>query len=111
MAPDDAGVATLDVQVTFYACEGDGTGSYCGAMANGAIVHEGAAACGYAFELGQRFRILGDPTGREYQCEDRGLGPYAWVDIWFPTAEEGWPWLAQTGTWATVEVLVDAGAP
>ena len=89
----------VDVAITIFACEGDG---YCGAMANGRVVHEGAAACGYSFELGQRFHVLGDPTGREYICSDRGLGPYHWVDIWFQTAEEGYAWLSQTGDYGTV---------
>jgi len=67
-------------------------------MANGEYVHPGAAACGSAFALGRRFTVVGDPTGRVYRCEDRGLGPALWVDIWFPTVEEGWAWIAQVGS-------------
>ena len=103
--PGSQGVETLDAYVSFYACQGDQTGAYCGRMANGRIVHPGAAACGYAFELGRRFRIMGDPTGRTYLCEDRGLGPYVWVEPWFQTAAEGWAWLKKVGTQAVVEVL------
>jgi hypothetical protein len=96
------GPEAVDVHITFYACDGDSTGRYCGTMANGRRVHEGAAACGYAFDLGQGFRIVGDPTGREYVCEDRGRGGAYWVDIWFQAAEEGYAWLAQVGSYGRI---------
>ena len=91
----------IDVAITIFACAGDG---YCGLMANGQVVHEGAAACGGGMALGQRFTIRDDPTGRVYKCEDRGLGPWLWVDIWFPTAEEGYAWLAQVGSYGKVRL-------
>lgn len=98
MAADGAGGQTVDVWITFFACEGDG---YCGTMANGEVVHLGAAACGYAFKLGQRFYL----AGQTYVCADRGLGPYWWVDIWFQTAEEGFAWLSRVGSYGTVRML------
>ncbi len=98
-APDIVG-ETLDVWVTFYLCP-----PYCGAMANGNTVFDGAAACGYELSLGQRFRILNDPTGREYVCEDRGAGPDAWVDIFFADEAAGWAWQGRVGSWATIEML------
>lgn len=92
---DAASGGGIDAAITIFACEGD---DYCGLMANGQAVHQGAAACGYALALGARFVVAGDPTGRVYQCEDRGYGPYWWVDIWLPTAAEGYAWLAQVGS-------------
>ncbi len=102
VAADGPGGQTVDVLITFFACEGDG---YCGTMANGQPVHEGAAACGQAFPLGTRFRLVGDPTGRDYLCEDRGFGPYYWIDVWFPTATEGYAWQAIVGSYGTVRLL------
>lgn len=90
----------VSVSITFYTCP-----PYCGAMANGQPVYEGAAACGYAFELGQRFRILGDPTGRTYLYADRGLGGYWWVDIFFAEETAGRAWARQVGTRGTIELL------
>jgi hypothetical protein len=48
-------------------------------MANGEQAHAGAAACGYAWELGTVLRLS---TGEVVACEDRGGGPYYWVDVW-----------------------------
>ena len=79
--------------MTFYDCP-----PFCGTMASGATVYEGAAACGYAWELGTRFTLEGDPTGRVYVCEDRGGGPWLWVDIWFADAATGYAWQAVIGS-------------
>jgi hypothetical protein len=99
--------------VSFYYCEhdpesvnpsGDG-GGFCGTMRDGSTVYPGAAACSYAY-LGQRFRILGDPTERIYRCADTGSavdGQHR--DIWFHTSDQGWNWLWATGATATIEVV------
>lgn len=98
--PRDGSIrGAVDVWITIFACVGDG---YCGTMANGVRVHSGAAACGWAFDLGRHFSIVGDPAGTIYECEDRGLGGAYWVDIWFWSAEEGFAWLAQVGDYGTV---------
>ena len=55
--------------------------------------------------LGQQFRIVGDPTGRTYTCEDRGWGGWWWVDIWFLTLEEGRAWRGNFGQPVTLELL------
>jgi hypothetical protein len=102
LAADGAGGQAVDVWITFFACQGDG---YCGTMANGQVVHEGAAACGGGMALGQRFTIRNDPTGRVYECTDRGLGSWWWVDIWFPAAADGYAWVAQVGNYGTVRLL------
>ena len=81
----------FSVQLTFYNCRGQG-GGYCGAMSSGASVYEGAAACGYAMALGTRFAIEGDYTGRVYTCEDRGLGPVYWIDVFFWDYASGRAW-------------------
>ena len=91
----------IPVAVTFYACEGDG---YCGTMSNGETVHPGAAACGYAFDLGMRFTLAGDPTERTYTCKDRGLGPYHWVDIFFASTNEGFAWQALVDTSGQIHI-------
>jgi hypothetical protein len=74
-------------------------------MAGGATVYEGAAACGYAWQLGARFTLEGDPTGRIYVCEDRGLGPWLWADIFFWKEADGYPWQAVVGTSAVTSIV------
>lgn len=71
-------------------------------MANGEVVHPGAAACGYGFELGMRFTLAGDPTGRTYTCEDRGRGPHFWIDIFFTNSDAGWIWQEIVGATGTI---------
>ena len=69
-------VETVQATLSYYYCAqgtlavsiGDG-GGFCGAMASGEIVHEGAAACAQEF-LWERFRIVGDPRGLTYTCKD-----------------------------------------
>ena len=50
---------------------------YCGQQ-----VYRGAAACGWEWPCGQRFRIVGDPHNMVYTCEDRG-GAVTGIDVWF----------------------------
>lgn len=83
---------TLTVALTFYNCYGLG-GGYCGAMSSGVGVYEGAAACGEGLPLGTRFSIVGE--GRIYVCEDRGLGDYYWIDIFFWDYASGRAWRNQ----------------
>ena len=99
-----AGAAPVGVEatITYYYCRqgttgiGDG-GGFCGHMANGEIVHAGAAACARGL-LGQRFRVVGDPLGRTYTCKDTGsavLGQHR--DIWFDLSDDGAGWIVQVG--------------
>ena len=101
--------------ITFYYCDratpdspiGDG-GTFCGHMRNGDIVYSGAAACDFAY-LGQRFRIVGDPTGRSYTCADTGSAVHGLHrDIWFQTSDEGVVWQLFIGRRAEIEILPDA---
>ncbi len=101
----------IEATISFYYCEqgdttsgGDG-GGFCGAMRDGTIVYEGAAACGLTY-LGQQFRIVGDPTGRTYTCHDTGNAVLdLHRDIFFHKASDGWPWLWSVGTTAVLEIV------
>ena len=107
-------VETVEAPLSYYYCNqgtlavsiGDG-GGWCGTMANGAVVHEGAAACARDF-LGQRFRIVGDPRSLIYTCTDTGSavgGQHR--DIWFDNSDDGYRWIVEVGYSAEVEILAD----
>ncbi len=115
---DESGSVTVTADhrtatISYYYCEqgtnsagiGDG-GGFCGAMASGQIVYEGAAACAPG-NMGQRFTISGDPTGRTYTCADTGsavTGEHR--DIFFHNSDDGWAWWLQMGTnVATIEIV------
>lgn len=89
------------VRVTFYACLGNG---FCGLMANGQQAFEGAAACSSDLPTGTRFSIVTDPTGRTYECLDRGRLAPTWVDVWWYDAADGWAWQSQVGSWSDIIV-------
>jgi len=104
----------FQTSITYYYCVpgtnpasvGDG-GGYCGGMANGETVHDGAAACAPA-ALGQRFTIEGDPTARTYTCTDTGgsvLQDHR--DIWFMSSDEGYAWWVQVGGTANITIVAD----
>ncbi len=102
----------LTVPVSFYYCtvgssvaaQGDG-GGFCGAMRDGSVVYNGAAACDVAY-LGQQFRIEGDPLDRIYRCADTGSAVHGQHrDIWFDSSDDGWAWQRSIGQAATIEVL------
>lgn len=90
------------VNITFYDCAHQG---FCGKMANGRGVYEGAAACSYDLPLGTRFYIHGDPTARVYRCDDRGLLPNTWVDIFWYAPADGWDWQAVVGRYGTIDIV------
>ena len=101
----------IEVSVSFYYCDlgetgdgGDG-GGFCGAMRDGTVVYEGAAACALTY-LGQQFRIVGDPNGRLYTCHDTGNAVHGvHRDIFFHSAADGWPWLQTVGTRVVLEIV------
>jgi len=70
-------------------------------MANTLPLHEGAVACGYALDTGQRFQF----DGEEYICEDRGGGPWAWVDFWQPDYDTGAAWQSQVGVTGQITLV------
>ena len=97
--------------ITYYCSQGsipasigDG-GGWCGAMANGQVVYEGAAACSPQ-NMGQQFKIIGDPNARTYTCADTGsavTGEHR--DIFFHNSDDGYEWWLQVGTTATIEIV------
>jgi hypothetical protein len=91
-----------DVDLTFYSCLGEG---FCGAMANGEIVHQGAVACSFDLPLGTVLRIVGDPTERYYVCKDRGLLTATWVDVYWYDDADGWDWQAAVGRLGSIEII------
>jgi hypothetical protein len=74
-------------------------------MSSGAVVYEGAAACGYALDLGTTFTIEGDYTGRVYVCEDRGLGGALWVDVFWYDYASGRAWRNTLPTYVEIWVV------
>lgn len=102
----------VEARITYFYCNqgeiaagiGDG-GGWCGHMANGEIVHPGAAACSRD-NFGQRFRIIGDPLDRIYTCKDTGGAVHGeHRDIWFDNSDEGFNWIRVVGDTAQVEIL------
>jgi hypothetical protein len=100
------------VTLSFYYCEevsggfpaGDG-GGFCGRGRDGSVVRSGMAACDVAY-LGQKFQIVGDPTGRTYVCADTGSAVHGLHrDIWFLDNRSGWGWQSQVGASAMIEVM------
>jgi hypothetical protein len=91
-----------NANVTFYDCYED---DFCGHMYNGVTVYEGAVACSWNLAIGTKLRISGDPTGRVYSCDDRGLLSDTWVDVFFFDPDNGWPWQASVGRCASIEIM------
>lgn len=96
----------LASRVTVYGCYGPG-GGFCGRMSSGINVFEGAAACSYNLPTGTRFTISGDPSGRTYECLDRGRLPATWVDIYFHSTQQGMAWQSNLGTTSTQITIVN----
>lgn len=95
----------LSARITVYGCTGPG-GGFCGNMATGIRVFEGAAACSRDLPFGTRIRIIGDPTGRVYECLDRGALKTTWVDVFFNNTTEGIQWASLLGgTTADIEIV------
>lgn len=95
----------LAARVTVYGCTGPG-GGFCGNMASGVRVFEGAAACSPDLPFGTKIRIIGDPTGRIYECLDRGALKTTWVDVFFNDTSAGIAWAGLLGgTTANIEIV------
>jgi hypothetical protein len=101
-APAMAGGTVMPATITFYACIGNG---FCGNMASGHQVFDGAAACSTNLPFGTRFMVNGDPTGRIFTCLDRGALSTTWVDIWFYDVADGYAWQSMVGTSGTITIL------
>ena len=99
----DGGTVIPGATITFYSCIGSG---FCGLMANGQQVFNGAAACSYNMPFGTRFIVNRDPTGRVFTCLDRGLLGPSWVDIWFYDPADGWAWQRLIGgTYSDITIV------
>jgi hypothetical protein len=95
----------LRARITIYGCVGAG-GGFCNNMSTGIKVFEGAAACSGDLPFGTRVRIHGDPTGRVYECLDRGALAATWVDVFFYDTAAGIAWQSLLGgTVADVEIV------
>ena len=95
----------LRSRITIYGCVGPG-GGFCGGMASGVRVFEGAAACSSDLPFGTRFTIQGDPTARVYECLDRGHLNSTWVDVFFYSTSEGIAWQSMIGgTIAQIQIV------
>ena len=95
----------LRSRITIYGCAGAG-GGFCNAMATGIQVFEGAAACSFNLPFGTKLKIHGDPTGRVYECLDRGALATTWVDVFFYNTQDGIAWQSLlAGTIADIEIV------
>ncbi len=102
----------IEAKITYFYCRqgtiqagiGDG-GGFCGRMANGEVVHQGAAACSQD-NFGQRFRIIDDPLDLIYTCKDTGSAVHGEQrDIWFENSDDAITWLGKVGDTARIEIL------
>lgn len=90
----------MRARITIYGCSGPG-GGFCNNMASGGTAFEGAAACSTNLPFGTRLTITGDPTGRVYECLDRGSLAATWVDVYFENTSDGIAWQSSLGTTLT----------
>jgi hypothetical protein len=90
----------LRARITIYGCTGPG-GGFCNHMASGGVAFAGAAACSNDLQFGTRFTIDGDPTGRTYECLDRGELPATWIDVYFDDTSDGIAWQSTLGATTT----------
>ena len=95
----------LQARITIYGCKGPG-GGYCNHMAGGGWPFEGAAACSSNLPFGTKLTIDGDPTGRTYECLDRGNLSPTWIDVYFNDTTDGMHWQSLLGsTVSTIHIV------
>jgi hypothetical protein len=92
--------SVLRARITIYGCQGPG-GGFCNHMSAGGVPFEGAAACSSNLPFGTRLTIDGDPTGRTYECLDRGALAATWVDVYFENTADGIAWQSSLGATVT----------
>ena len=90
----------LRARITIYGCNGPG-GGFCNHMSSGGVPFEGAAACSSNLPFGTRLTIDGDPSGRTYECLDRGALAPTWVDVYFENTSDGIAWQSTLGSTLT----------
>jgi hypothetical protein len=95
----------IRARVTIYGCTGPG-GGFCNHMASGGSPFAGAAACSSNLPFGTKLTISGDPTGRVYECLDRGSLAPTWIDVYFDNTADGIAWQSQLGsTLADIQIV------
>jgi hypothetical protein len=92
--------SVLRARITIYGCSGPG-GGFCNHMSAGGLPFEGAAACSSNLPFGTRLTIEGDPTGRTYECLDRGALAATWIDVYFENTTDGIAWQSTLGSTIT----------
>jgi hypothetical protein len=92
--------SVLRARITIYGCQGPG-GGFCNHMSAGGVPFEGAAACSSNLPFGTRLTIDGDPTGRTYECLDRGALAATWIDVYFENTADGIAWQSSLGSTVT----------
>jgi hypothetical protein len=90
----------LRARITIYGCSGPG-GGFCNHMSAGGVPFEGAAACSSNLPFGTKLTIDGDPTGRTYECLDRGMLAPTWIDVYFEDTADGIAWQSTLGATLT----------
>ena len=90
----------LRARITIYGCQGPG-GGFCNHMSAGGVPFEGAAACSSNLPFGTKITIDGDPTGRTYECLDRGALAATWIDVYFENTTDGIAWQSTLGSTVT----------
>lgn len=95
----------LHARITIYGCTGPG-GGFCHRMSSGGAPFAGAVACSDNLPFGTKLKIQGDPTGRIYECLDRGRLSPTWVDVYFDDTSAGMAWQSSLGTTLTdIEIV------
>jgi len=95
----------LRSRITIYGCTGPG-GGFCIRMSSGGAPFAGAVACSDNLPFGTKLKIRGDPTGRVYECLDRGRLSPTWVDVYFDDTSAGMAWQSSLGTTLTdIEIV------
>jgi hypothetical protein len=95
----------LRARITIYGCQGPG-GGFCHTMSCGGAPFAGAVACSDNLPFGTKLRIIGDPTGRTYECLDRGRLSPTWIDVYFENTADGMAWQSSLGTTlADIEIV------
>lgn len=92
--------SVMRARITIYGCNGPG-GGFCNHMSAGGVPFEGAAACSSNLPFGTRLTIDGDPTGRTYECLDRGALTATWIDVYFENTADGIAWQSALGSTLT----------
>jgi len=95
----------LRARITIYGCYGPG-GGFCRHMSAGGTPFPGAVACIDNLPFGTKLTIAGDPTGRTYECLDRGRLTPTWIDVYFDDTTQGMAWQSNLGTTITdIEIV------